>query len=135
MNQTLKWILIGLAVAAGVFIVSLPILMLAQNGGRAAMMDGWWMGDGLRDGVRSAHPHSPYLMMPMMGIFGFLRLLLPAAVLGLAVYGVVALVRRGSANTPPPVAVTPAQEARVCSACGRELYSEGEFCSFCGAKQ
>lgn len=135
MNQTLKWILIGLAVAAGVFIVSLPILMLAQNGGRAAMIDGWWMGDGLRDGVRSAHPHSPYLMMPMMGIFGFLRLLLPAAVLGLAVYGVVALVRSSGTKTPPPVAVTPAQAARVCSACGRELHSEGEFCPFCGAKQ
>jgi hypothetical protein len=136
MNKTLKWILIGLAVAAGTFIIALPILMLAQNSGRMVMMDGWGLRDGLRDGLRTTYHHSPFFMMPLMGIFGLLRLLLPVAVLGLAVYGVVALLRGNRAVQKPPVLPTQTPvEARVCSACGHELHREGEFCHFCGARQ
>ncbi|HNR02749.1 MAG TPA: hypothetical protein PKK59_09450 [Anaerolineaceae bacterium] len=132
MNKTLKWVLIGLAIAVGVFIIALPIFTLVLGGGHAGMMDGWGLRDGLRDGVRMPY-HSPFMMMPLMGIFGLFRLLLPAAVLGLAVYGVVALARGGRGNnaaTPPPPAA-----AVSCAACGRELVSGGEFCPYCGAKQ
>lgn len=138
MNKTLKWILIGVAIALGVFIIALPIFTLLLGGGRMAMMDGGvlrdGMRDGFRDGLRASNYHSPFMMMPLMGIFGFFRMLLPAAVLGLAVYGVVALVRGSRANAtipPPPAAVVD----RACAACGRELVSGGEFCPFCGAQQ
>lgn len=130
MNKTLKWVLIGLAIAVGVFIIALPIFTLVLGGGRAGMMDGWGLRDGVRDGVRMPY-HSPFMMMPLMGIFSLFRLLLPAAVLGLAVYGVVALARGARVNNaaPPPVAEV------NCAACGRELVSGGEFCPYCGAKQ
>lgn len=98
------------------------------------MMDGWGLRDGVRDGIRTGYYHSPFLMMPLMGIFGFLRLLLPAAVLGLAVYGVVALVRGRGTQTVPPVNPAAAAEHQ-CAACGRQLVSGGEFCPYCGAKQ
>ncbi len=133
MNKTLKWVLIGLAFAVGVFIIALPIFTLVLGGGRAAMMDGWGLRDGLRDGMHMPY-HSPFMMMPLMGMFGLLRLLLPAAVLGLAVYGVVALVRGGRAKTAAPPPRSAAVE-RACAACGRELVSGGEFCPYCGAKQ
>ena len=130
MNKTLKWVLIGLAIAVGVFIIALPIFTLALGGGRAAMMDGW----GLRDGMRSSYYHPPFMMRPLMGVLGLFRMLLPAAVLGLVVYGVVALARGGRAKAaPPPPAADVTQ--RACAACGRELVSGGEFCPYCGAKQ
>lgn len=132
MNKTLKWILIGLAIAVGAFIIALPIFTMVLGGGRAGMMDGWGLREGMRGGMRVPF-HSPFMMMPLMGIFGLLRLLLPAAVLGLAVYGVVALVRGSRVKT----AVPPTQPVVVqaCAACGRELVSGGEFCPYCGAKQ
>ncbi len=130
MNKTLKWILIGLAIAVGVFIIALPIFTLVLGGGQAAIMDNW----GWRDGMRTPYYHSPFMMRPLMGVFGLFHLLLPAAVLGLAVYGVVMLARGGRAKaaTPPPAAPT---GPRACAACGRELVSGGEFCPYCGAKQ
>lgn len=127
MNRTLKWVLIGLAIAVGVFIIALPIFLLVSRSGMYHMADGWGLRDGLRDGMRMPM-RSPFGMLPFFGIFGFIRLLLPAAVLGLAVYGVVALVRGGRVKTStPPLA--------ACAACGRELVSGGEFCPYCGAKR
>lgn len=143
MNKTLKWVLIGLAIAAGAFLLALPIFGMMMYRGGMPMMDGW----GLRDGLRTSFYHNPHRMMPFMGVFGFLRLLLPLGVLGLAVYGIVALVRGNrrpatAAQVPPaapaapaaPLAVDASTEG-VCSACGRELHSGGEFCPYCGTKQ
>jgi len=127
MNKTLKWILIGLAIAVGVFIIALPIFTLVLGGGQAAIMDNW----GWRDGMRTPYYHSPFMMRPLMGVFGLFHLLLPAAVLGLAVYGVVALARGARVNNAAP---PPAAEVN-CAACGRELVSGGELCPYCGTKQ
>ena len=140
MNKTLKWILIGLAIAVGAFIISLPVMFMIHNGGRISMMDGYGLRDGLRDGMRTSTFHSPMRMFPMFGLFGFLRLLIPLGVIGLAVYGVIALVRgnRSVHAAPPAAPVAPAAAAadmRTCAACGKELHGEGEFCPFCGAKQ
>ena len=140
MNKTIKWILIGLAIAVGVFLIALPVFYLARHAGSLVEI-----GRGMMPYRSGALPHfrqMPFMhMFPIMGIFGFFRLLLPLAVLGLAVYGVVALVRgRRTTIVPPSVptaAVVPPvpPAARVCTACGRELHKEGEFCPFCGAKQ
>lgn len=135
MNKTLKWILIGLAIALGVFIIALPVFYLARNAGNLAEL-----GRGLMP-FRSS-PHMPFrsglMMMPLMGLFGLFRLALPLAVIGFAVFGVVALVR-GRKNdittaVPPALPAVPAPE-RSCTACGKPLQSEGEFCPFCGTKQ
>jgi len=138
MNKTLKWILIGLAIALGVFIIALPVFYLVRNAGNLAEL-----GRGLMP-FRSS-PHMPFrsglMMMPLMGLFGLFRLALPLAVIGFAVFGVIALVRSnsarkvtGSMQTPPPV--PPASlEARVCPSCGMTHHSEGDFCPHCGAKQ
>lgn len=146
MNKTLKWILIGLAIAAGAFIISLPVMFMIHNGGWIGMMDGYGLRDGLRDGMRTSSFHSPMRMFPFFGMFGFARLLIPLGVIALAVYGVIALVRRRPAHaassasvavvTPAPAAAA-AESAEIgkCTTCGRERISEGEFCPFCGARQ
>lgn len=140
MNKTLKWILIGLAIALGVFMIAMPVLYMARNAG------------GIADSGRGMIPfqgmmpfrgdyHMPFrsglLMMPLMGLFGLFHLALPLTVVGLAVYGVLALVRGRKtvvATTVPPVPVVPAAEHN-CTSCGKSLHNEGEFCPFCGARQ
>lgn len=141
MNKTLKWILIGLAIAAGAFIISLPVMFMIHNGGWIGMMDGYGLRDSLRDGMRTSTFHSPMRMFPMFGLFSFLRLLIPLGVIALAVYGLVALVRRKPAHpatSASAAVVTPAPEPAEtgkCATCGRERISEGEYCPFCGARQ
>jgi len=131
MNKTLKWILIGLAIAVGVFIIALPIFYMVRYSGAAGSF-GW-------DDMPFHRGFSlPFLrFMPMMGFFGLSRLLLPLVVIGLAVYGIVALVRgkKGRTTQAPPTLPAEAAEARVCSNCGKPLPSEGEFCPHCGTKQ
>jgi len=137
MNKTLKWILIGLAIALGVFIIALPVFVLAQHAGNLADFRQGMMP--FRDGY-----HMPFrsglMMIPLMGLFGLFRVALPLAVIGFAVYGVVALVRGRkpavgtAAQTVPPLPVVPDTE-RNCAACGKPLRGEGEFCPFCGAKR
>jgi len=137
MNKTLKWILIGLAIAVGVFLIATPVFYVIRHAGN--------LGD-LRQGMMpfrsgSHMPFRPGLMMiPLMGLFGLFRVALPLAVIGFAVYGVVALVRgrkpaiSTAAQAVPPLPVVPASD-RNCAACGKPLPGEGEFCPFCGAKQ
>lgn len=145
MNKTVKWILIGLAIALGVFVVSLPVFYMVRHAGSLASQ-----GSGMapfqgempfRSGYHMPFNSRAIMMLPLMGLFGIFRLLLPLAVVGLAVYGVVSLVRGRAGHagvagfqSPPPVPTMPA-EARVCVSCGMALQKEGEFCPHCGAKQ
>lgn len=133
MNKTLKWILIGLAIAAGAFLLTLPIFYIARNADALASVDG------LRMPMRTTF-HAPFRVLPMLavmpliGIFGIFRVLIPLIVVGLAAWGVVALVRdRPSSQTLPPLPST--RSERVCNSCGKPLYNEGEYCPFCGSKQ
>lgn len=133
MNKTLKWILIGLAIAAGAFLLSLPIFYIARNADALTSVDG------LRMPMRITF-HTPFRWMPMLavmplvGIFGIFRVLIPLIVVGLAVWGVVALVRgRHSSQTQPPL--PSAGSERACNSCGKPLYDQGEYCPFCGSKQ
>lgn len=132
MNKTLKWILIGLAIALGVFLIALPVFYMARYAGNLADVGRQMMP--FRTGYHMPFPGR----MPMMGIFGLSRVLLPLAVIGFAVYGVIALVRGRkpavASAVPPALPVVPA-EVRECTSCGKPLHSEGEFCPFCGAKQ
>ena len=66
MNKTLKWILIGLAAALGVFIIALPLFYLASHAG--GLMD---LGRDMHP-FRTTHPFPvrtwPVLMLPFMGL-------------------------------------------------------------------
>ncbi len=139
MTKTLKWILIGLAITLGVFIIALPVFYLAWHAGSLADLGRQMM-------PFPTSTHMPFrswtvVMFPLIGLFGVLRVLLPAAVLGFAVYGVVALVRAkpgrtGATSLQTPPAVPPALVSeRVCASCGKALPGEGEYCPHCGAKQ
>ena len=79
MNKTLKWILIGLAIAVGVFLLALPVFYLLRVGGGVANL-----GQGMMP-FRGGNHRLIWGVLPVLGIFGFLRLLLPLAVLGFAV--------------------------------------------------
>ena len=133
MNKTLKWILIGLAIAAGAFLLSLPIFYIARHADSLAGIDG------LRTPMRTTF-HTPFRVLPMLavmpvvGIFGIFRVLIPLIVVGLAVWGVVALVRGRRSSQPPPPVPSAASE-RVCNTCGKPLYNQGEYCPFCGSRQ
>jgi hypothetical protein len=135
MNKTLKWILIGLAIAVGVFIIAVPIFYLARHAGNLAEFGRDVMP--FRSGTHMMPRTWPFMMFPLAGLFGFFRLLVPLAVVGFAVYGIVALARGRNGRAPQfPPAVPPAKtEGRVCASCGKPLPDEGEFCPHCGAKQ
>lgn len=117
MNKTLKWILIGLALFFVAFFVAMPIIgMLTGYGfyGPGAMMGGRWDGGFGHMGLRT-------------GGFG-LGFIFPLALIALAVYGFVALLRRNH-NTPvvPPTTVD-------CPHCGKPVHTGWLACPSCGEK-
>jgi hypothetical protein len=63
--------------------------------------------------------------------FGILRLLVPLAVAGLAIYGVVALFSR----KPSPVVAgdaAPAIPTHTCTSCGKPAQDDWKNCPYCG---
>lgn len=138
MNKTLKWILIGLGIALVVFFIAMSIFMFLGRGAGAAYEPGSWGKipyGGMMPYARGGY-HMPFI--GMLGGFGLFRMLLPLAVIGFAVYGVVRLVsgkngHHNAESTPTPPAVGAAE--RVCTACGRPLPDVGEYCPHCGTKQ
>ena len=54
-----------------------------------------------------------------------LRALLPATILGLAIWGMVSLIRCRKADTP-------AAPARACAGCGRASQTDRTSCPYCG---
>ena len=128
MNKTLKWILIGLAIAVGAFLIALPVFGMVLGGARYGISHMGRFGSGM--------------MLPFGGFFRLFAGIIPLGVLALAVVGVVLLVRNNRAKNVPMV--PPAQPAqptelpaapRVCIKCSRILQAEGEFCPYCGEKQ
>jgi hypothetical protein len=80
---------------------------------------------------------NPGFVGPMMygsGFFflGIFRLLIPLAVVGLAIYGVVALFRR----KPSPVVAAeaaPVIPTRTCASCGKPAQDDWKNCPYCGS--
>lgn len=130
MNKTLKWILIGLAIAVGAFLVALPIFYMVLNHGA------------VRTGGLGIARHMPGMRFAFGGFFMLFRMLIPLGILVLAVFGVIHLVRGGHKPSLAPVQpvqpvppVAPVAAHRVCVNCGKGLPLEGEYCPSCGAKQ
>ena len=71
----------------------------------------------------------------MMGFgfspFGIFRWIIPLAVIGLAVYGVIALIRRRPAATVP-AETAPVVSSRSCGSCGKPAMDEWKNCPYCG---
>lgn len=127
MNKTLKWILIGLAIVVGAFLVAMPIFMLGLNHGA------------LRTGGFGFSRHMPGMMFPFGGLFMLFRMLIPLGIFVLAVFGVIHLVRGKATTTqamvPPAQSVAPAVDVRQCTSCGKTYESDGEYCPYCGTKR
>ncbi|HPS41915.1 MAG TPA: hypothetical protein PK040_04875, partial [Anaerolineaceae bacterium] len=74
MSKTLKWVLIGLAIALAAFLLTMLIggMFWMHNGVGISRFDGY-------------NPHGGMMRWPMMGFFGFFRALIPLGILVLAV--------------------------------------------------
>ncbi len=147
MNKNIKWILIGMVVS---FAVLLAVVLLfgafglhgrmpyAMGGfGRHPMMDGF-DGRGMHDGFRA------FGRWPMMGGFGLLGgllmlggLAIPLLLFALAVYGVIALLRRSRLPQGPVVsssAAAPVEASALCAHCGGPTQAGWNHCPACGEK-
>jgi uncharacterized membrane protein len=153
MSKTWKWvigILIGLLVVAVIIAVPFGMHQLAVNNAAQFSARGLErgfdrdLGPGMMGrGADSYYWHhsmmyqNPGFAGPMaygqgFFIFGIFRLLIPLAVVGLAIYGVVALFRR---KPSPAVAVdaTPAASTRTCASCGKPAQDDWKTCPYCGS--
>lgn len=126
MSKTLKWVLIGLAIALAAFLLTMLIggMFWMHNGVGISRFDGYY-------------PHGGMMRWPMVGVFGLFRALISLGILVLAVFGVIYLVRGGAKKSSyaPLPPVPPVAAPRVCVVCGKPLPAEGEFCPHCGAQQ
>ena len=133
MNKVLKWVLIGLGIAlAALFVV---ILAFRGFAGRPELMMGG----------RVFAFHRPFSgMMFGMGLFMLFRVLLGGTVLGLAVFGLIALFKRQkSAPASAAVPAVPETQAaaanvepqRTCAKCSHTLEADWKVCPYCGKKQ
>jgi TRAP-type C4-dicarboxylate transport system permease small subunit len=152
MSKTWKWIigiLIGLLVLAVIIAIPFGMHQLAGNYALQYPANGFERGfdRGFGPGMmgrgadnfywhHSMMYQNPGFVGPMMygsGFFflGIFRLLIPLAVVGLAIYGVVALFRRNP--TPAAAAeVAPVVPTRTCSSCGKPAQDDWKNCPHCG---
>jgi TRAP-type C4-dicarboxylate transport system permease small subunit len=152
MTRTWKWIigiLIGLLVLAVIFAAPFGMRQLAGNYAQQFPAGGYELGfdQNLGPGMMGRGADNLYWHSSMMyqnpgfvgsmmygpGFFflGIFRLIIPLAVVGLAIYGVVALFRR---NQTPVVAaeVAPVATARTCASCGKPAQADWKNCPYCG---
>lgn len=110
MNKVWKWILIFLGALVVVFLIALAFF--GRFGfHRVAALGGYPRGYGMMGwGMMAFHP---------------LGWLLGLAVLGFAIYGIVALVS-GKRQTPPP------PMPKTCPNCGRVVEKDWVSCPYCG---
>lgn len=154
MSKTWKWIIgivIGLLVLAVIIAVPFGMHQLAVNNaaqfsarsfergfdrdlgpgmmGRGADNYYYW-----HHGMMNQNPGFVGPMMYGSGFFflGIFRLLIPLAVVGLAIYGGVALFRR---NPSPAVTAeaAPAVPTRTCATCGKPSQDDWKNCPYCGS--
>jgi uncharacterized membrane protein len=155
MSKTWKWIigiLIGLLLLAVIVAIPFGMHQFASGYGYAAQFPerGFErgfdrdLGPGMMGrGAGNYYWHHGMMggrqgyINPMMNGFGFfpfgiLMWIVPLAVLGLAIYGMVALFSR---KPSPAVAVetAPAAPTRTCSSCGKPAQDEWKNCPHCGS--
>jgi hypothetical protein len=152
MSKTWKWIigiLIGLLVLAVIIAVPFGMHQLAVNNGAQFSASGFergfdrdhgpgMMGRGADNyywhhGMMNQNPGFAGPMAYGFGFFAFgiFRLIIPLAVLGLAIYGVIALFKRRPASTVPAEAV-PAAPTHSCANCGKPAMDDWKNCPYCG---
>jgi uncharacterized membrane protein len=160
MKRVWKWV-IGIVVILLVLaaFVAVPFVMhnrfgpqtaygIQERGGEGGYGPGWMMGRNDNDGFGNrgygpgAFPHGGMMgrgfgfQHPMMYGFGFFPfgifiLIIPLVVLGLAIYGFVALLMRRPASTVP-VEVAPAAPTQSCGNCGKSIQADWKTCPYCG---
>jgi TRAP-type C4-dicarboxylate transport system permease small subunit len=151
MSKTWKWIigiLIGLLILA--VIVAIPFGMHQFASGYTAQFPARGFDRDLGPGMMGRGEGNYYWHQGMMGgsqgfsrpmayglgffAFGIFRLIIPLAVLGLAIYGVIALFKRRPASIAPAEAVpsAPVVSSRSCGSCGKPAMDEWKNCPYCG---
>lgn len=151
MSKTWKWIigiLIGLLILA--VLVAIPFGMHQFASGYTAQFPARGLdrdfgpgmmgrGEGNYDWHQGMMGGSQGFSHPMAYGFGFFafgifRLIIPLGVLGLAIYGVIALFKRRPASIAPAEAVpsTPVVSSRSCGSCGKPAMDEWKNCPYCG---
>lgn len=152
MSKTWKWIigiLIGLLMLAVIIAIPFGMHQLAGNYAQQFPARGYErgfdrnFGPGMMEGGaenyywhHSMMYQNPGFVGPMTFGFGYftfgiLRLVLPLAVVGLAIYGVVALFRRKPSPAVSAEAV-PAVPTRTCAGCGKPAQDDWKNCPYCG---
>lgn len=128
MRNIWKYLLVGLLVLGLFVLVALPFLAggFGFYRGYGMMGPGGMMGN--------------WGYFPMMGGFGFLGglmmlllMVLPVALVVLAIAGVISLFRRPDTNVTPPASSAQAP-ARTCPACGKPAEGDWTTCPYCGQK-
>jgi hypothetical protein len=152
MSKTWKWI-IGILIALAVLaiVVAVPVSMHyfgARNYAQypeQGFQRGFERGPGMMGRYPGGDNDQYYGMMRpgyaypggMMRGHGFFPFggvftgLIGLAILGLAIYGVVALFTRKPAPAPAPVAAAPAV-THTCSNCGKPALDDWKTCPYCG---
>jgi uncharacterized membrane protein len=155
MSKTWKWI-IGIIVALLVLgaVFSVPFMMHNRFGSQAAfenrgngfeggygpggMMgrfdnDGYGPGGYNRGGMMGRGSGFAHPMMYGFGFFpfGMFMWIIPLAILGLAIYGFIALIRRRPTGAPA-AEVAPAAPTQSCANCGKPAQSDWKTCPYCG---
>jgi hypothetical protein len=151
MSKTWKWIIgiaIGLLVLAVIIAIPFGMHQLAVNKVAQFSAPGFERGfdRDLGPGMMGRGAENYYWRHRMMNqnlgfvgprlygsgffIFGIFGWLIPLAVIGLAIYGVVALFQR----KPSPAAaveVAPAAPSRTCASCGKLAQGDWKNCPYC----
>ena len=155
MSKTVRWILISVGVVAVLALLAALAFGMGTRWQRMSSFSGPSWGhpmmqsdggrpgfDGPRDfGRGRMHDHyGPSMMNSRMGSWGMMgglfllgRMVIPLALLGLATWGVVALVRRGrqpaAVPAPAPVESVPTV---VCGQCSKPVQEGWSHCPYCG---
>ena len=152
MSKTWKWIigiLVGLLILAA--LVAVPFGMRQFMGSYSAQLPAQGFDRDFSRGFgpgmmgRGGNYYYPHGMMnqgygfyhPMAYGFGFfafgiLHWIIPLAVIGLAIYGVVALFRRKPAAPAAVEAVPASASSQSCGNCGKPLQGDWKNCPYCG---
>lgn len=153
MNKAWKWIIgivIGLLVLAVIAAVPFGIRQLEANDVVKFSARGFERGFGrdLVPGMMGRGTDNYYWHLSMMNqnpgivgpmlygagffIFGIFRLLIPLAVIGLAIYGVFALIRQ-KPSAAVAIEAAPAGPPRTCASCGKPAQGDWNNCPYCGS--
>jgi hypothetical protein len=137
MKNTWKWIAVALAVLlVGSWVVTPLLHSFGITTSYMPMMGGFGGGRYFEGGFGGGHmgfPGTGGMMYSGFGAFG--GLLLPLVVIGLAVWGGIALIKSATAKkAPASAAPCPAAESHDanCPHCGRIIQPDWNTCPFCG---